>query len=400
VKADSSLGRILAIVFFCSTAALAVALILSWQYFYKVTAPDPRDESLAALALGPSSTDVSPLLIHYSLNVPGRGEIFPALSAAASDYWPLAVLTIANTSEKPCVQTISAEVAGWSAPVKQTLVLAAHETRQFPLTPDLLSRAYNNTEIRTAILKVQVNGALDEIDFSKSQPVYVHSAFDLYWGNKFSNAQFVARWVTPHDPAILRLVSAARAYAVNGRLPGYEQEPFSQRQREQEVREEARALFEAFRHSGISYVSSIFTFGDFTSEAQRIRLPAETLELHNANCIDVSVAYAAAIENLGMSPVIQIVPGHAFVGVRLAPQSPKILYLDLTVLPKGSFAKAMTRAETWLTATPTAKILSVDVAAARALGIYPMTTDVALAEGMDEVAPASRHGLTPLQPSR
>ena len=394
---SSSAGRVLAVVFACSTLALGIALILSWRYFYKITAPDPQDEAIALLALRPRSADVSPLLIHYSLNVPGRGEIFPALSAAsASDYWPLAVLTIANTSERPCVQNVTAEVVGWSTPVKQTLVLAAHETRQLRLAPDLLPRAYDNTEIRTAILKVQVSGALDEVNFSKSQTVYVHSAFDLYWGSKFSNAQFVARWVTPHDPAILRLVSSARAYAANGRLPGYEQEPFTEQQREQEVRREARALFEAFRHSGISYVSSIFTFGDFTTEAQRIRLPAETLELHSANCIDVSVAYAAAIENLGMAPVILIVPGHAFVGVRLAPQSPKILYLDLTVLPAGNFTSAMARARTWLTATPPAKVLSVDVAAARALGIYPMATDLALAEGMN-VTPSTR---PQLQPSR
>ena len=376
------LSQILAIVFFCTTLAMAAGLLLSWRYFYQITAPDPHDEVLAALALQPSAADVSPLLVHYNLNVPGRGEIFPALSAAsASDYWPLAVLTIANASERPTVQAVSAEVPGWSTPVKLTVILAAHETRQLPLNPDLLPSAFDNTEIRRAILKVQVRGPLDEINFSKSQTVYVHSAFDLFWGSKFSNAQFVARWVTPHDPAVLKLVSAARSYTARGRLPGYEQEPFSEAAREQEVREEARALFDAFRHSGVTYVSSIFTFGDFKAEAQRIRLPDETLSLQSANCIDVSVAYASAIENLGMSPVILIVPGHAFVGVRLAPQSPKILYLDLTVLPRGSFQQAMARARSWLSSTPPDKLLSVDVAAARALGIYPMATGAAMASG-------------------
>ena len=339
--------------------------------------------------------------MHYSLNVPGRGEIFPALSAAsASDYWPLAVLTVANASERPCIETVSAEVVGWSTPVKQTIVLAAHETRQLALNPALLPRAFDNNEIRTAMLTVQVRGPLDEIGFSKSQPVYLHSAFDLYWGSKFSNAQFVARWVTPHDPAVLKLVSQARTYARKGRLPGYEQEPFSESQREQEVRQEARALFEAFRHSGVSYVSSIFTFGDFRDEAQRIRLPDESLGLASANCIDVSVAYASAIENLGMSPVILIVPGHAFVGVRLAPQSPKILYLDLTVLPKGTFEHAMARAHSWLASTPPDKLLSVDVAAARALGIYPMTTDVALASGAPQPANAEPFARTETERAR
>ena len=39
-----------------------------------------------------------------------------------------------------------------------------------------------------------------------------------------------------------------------------------------------------------------------------------------------------------MKPVIVIVPGHAFTGVRLGPNSSDFLYLDLTVLPRGTFA--------------------------------------------------------------
>lgn len=121
-----------------------------------------------------------------------------------------------------------------------------------------------------------------------------------------------------------------------------------------------------------SYVSSIFTFGNYAGEAQRIRLPKETLSLNNANCMDVSVAFASAMENLGMEPVIVIVPGHAFAGVRVGPQSPEVLYLDLTVLPKGSFHDASRRTQYWLKKTPTDQSITVEIAAARALGVYPM----------------------------
>jgi hypothetical protein len=60
------------------------------------------------------------------------------------------------------------------------------------------------------------------------------------------------------------------------------------------------------------------------------------------------------------------------VGVRLAPQSQETLYLDLTVLPHGTFAQAMARAQRWLKATPPGQVLTVDIAAARVLGIYPL----------------------------
>jgi hypothetical protein len=141
---------------------------------------------------------------------------------------------------------------------------------------------------------------------------------------------------------------------------------------EDQVRAQAEAVFQAMRRSRISYVTSIYTFGNYPGETQRIRLPRETLELSNANCIDVSVAFASAMENLGMKPVIVIVPGHAFTGVRLGPNSQDILYLDLTVLPRGTFAAAETRAKAWLKKFPPDEVLTVDIGAARSLGVYPM----------------------------
>ena len=78
------------------------------------------------------------------------------------------------------------------------------------------------------------------------------------------------------------------------------------------------------------------------------------------------------MENLGMKPVIVIVPGHAFTGVRLGPNSQDILYLDLTVLPRGTFAMAAARAQEWLKKFSPDKVLTVDIGAARSLGVYPM----------------------------
>jgi hypothetical protein len=143
------------------------------------------------------------------------------------------------------------------------------------------------------------------------------------------------------------------------------------------------------RRSDISYVNSLFTFGDLANSTQRIRLPRETLTLNNANCIDVSVAFASAMENLGMKPVIIIVPGHAFTGVRLGPDSSDILYLDLTVLPKGTFAQAAARAERWMKKTPADQILTVDVASARRMGIYPLPTPGAEPEFNNAASSAS-----------
>ena len=144
-----------------------------------------------------------------------------------------------------------------------------------------------------------------------------------------------------------------------------------------QVQDEARGVVEAMKHLGVSYVASISTYGKFTSHAERVRLPRETLSLSSADCLDLSVAFASAMENLGLEPVIVLVPGHAFAGVRLARGSSEILYLDLTVMPDGTFEAAAQRARNWLQRTPKAQVNLIDIAAARSRQIYPMAENVA-----------------------
>lgn len=368
-------ARVLAVVFLLTTIALGGALGWSWHFFNKL-ALRPVAEPEVPAHLKASSEPVSPLQIQYQLDLPGRGEIFPAIyGSAAADYWPVATLTISNTSARPVLQIISAEVRGWSRDFSQTIVVPPHQTRTLRLEPELLSEAFENAEIRQATLSVSAQDAATGHVFSQQRPVFLHSSSDLYWGRKFANAQLLARWVTPHDDAVLQLVSRAERLIPGGRLRGYNQLPGVNV--EAQVRAQASAVFAAMKQSHISYVSSIYTFGNFPGEAERIRLPRETLELTNANCIDVSVVFASAMENIGLQPVVVIVPGHAFTGVRLAPGSQNILYLDLTVLPAGSLNQAIERAQSWTRKTDSSEVLTVDIGAARSLGIYPMPLPVA-----------------------
>ncbi len=371
-------AKTLAIVFLSTTIVLAAALTGTWVYILRLALKPIPD---AHAALPKATTDdgpVSPLLVHYRLDLPGRGEIFPSLTGGAPDSFPVAVLTISNTSDRPVMQAVSAQVPGWSRAAEQTLVVAPHEARRLDLKPELLNKAYANTEIRRATLEVRVSDPQGSMAYSQTRRVFLHGAWDLYWGEKFSNAQYIARWVTPHDPAVLRLVSAARSFMPQGRMAGYDiRRPPAVQVRA--ARGEANAVFQALRRSGLSYVNSVFTFGSLREDAQRIRSPQETLTLHSANCIDVSVAFASAMENLGLDPVVVILPGHAFTGVRLRPGSSDILYLDLTVLPNGTFQAAAARARSWLNRTPPSEVLTVDIAAARALGIYPMPQQLAAA---------------------
>lgn len=364
----------LAAVFFFATLSLGLVLIGFWRYVHQLTLTLPVIEPPTPVGTNaPPVQRVSPLLVDYRLDTPGRGELFPALSAsAATDYWPVAILTVTNTGKAPAVQVITAQIPDFSRESRETVVIGPQQTAAVRISPELLPQAYNLSEIAHATLHISVLDDSGTTMFAQSRPVLIHSGNDLYWGKKFANAQVVARWVTPHDPAVLNLVSSAHRFVPNGRMPGYNINERNSRRLPEQVRQQAEAVFNALKRSGFSYVSSIYTFGDFVRDSQRIRLPRETLQLDSANCMDISVAFASAIENLDMDPVLVIIPGHAFTGIRLGPQSPDILYLDLTVLPQGTFRQATDRAQSWLKKTKPDEVLTIDVAAARKMGIYPL----------------------------
>lgn len=341
-----------------------------------------------ANSLRAGMSPVSPLLLDYHLEVPGRGEVFPAMAATgAPEYWPLAVLRVTNTADLPVALTVSAEIPDWSRRVEQSLVVGPRSERVIQIQPDLLARAFENNEIRRAHLDVKTLTPEGAVLYAESRPVLVHGGSEIYWGRKFVNAQVAARWVTPHDAEVLGLVGSARRQIAGGRMTGYAGQT-SESDIARHVRDQARAIYQAMQTSEIGYVNGLFVMGDYFEEAQRVRLPRETLKHRSANCMDVAVAFASAIENLDMQPLLVILPGHAVAAVRLGPNSEDLLHLDLTLLPDGSFDAAVREANEWIRKTPREKIIVVDVSVARVLGIYPLVVDnVAIARaGADSVA--------------
>src|SRR2546423_2114182 len=179
--------RVLAVAFFFTTAGLGVALTWSWMFFNKLALRTIAGPELPA-HMRISTEPVSPLQIQYQLDLPGRGEIFPALyGSKVADYWPVAVLNVANTSARPVLQIITAQVRGWSGELRQTIVVPPHQIRTLRFEPVLLPQAYQNSEIHQATLVVEAKDAATGHVFAQQRPVFLHSASDLYRGRKFAN---------------------------------------------------------------------------------------------------------------------------------------------------------------------------------------------------------------------
>jgi hypothetical protein len=313
----------------------------------------------------------------YKIEAGIDGEIYPVFANYASlmgqgeRTFGVVAVTISNPGSSSLNERVAVKVPGWSDEEIQMTELAAGATRTLLFAPSFLPRFYKNKEITAATVRVSVSNLGGNTLYQSTVPVRLRSAQDMYWGRNFKYAQFIASWVTPHAPEVEAVLAQAKNYTPDRRLPGYENwKNASDQQRETYI--EAKAIFTALKKMGLSYVKSSSTLGGHTSVSERVRMPRVSLEQNSANCIDAAVTYASLFENLGMEPTVVIVPGHAYVGVRVAEGASEFLYIDAALTGRTTFETAVSSGKTGLARRDHDDITQVNIHQARSAGIFPM----------------------------
>lgn len=305
------------------------------------------------------------------------GDVFPAFANYASmqspqqRQWGVVSVKVSNSTDSEQRYRIAVRLPGWSDQEVQIATVAAGAAPSFIFAPSFLPRLYQNREIAAATANVDITDIAGNPVYSATVPIRLRAVEDMYWGKDFQYAEFIASWVTPHDPRVARILTAAKELMPGRRLPGYEEWKDSAAQ-ERETRLEARAIYTAFQREKLSYVKSSLTFGSNTDISERIRMPRESLSASSANCIDAAVLFASAFENLGMEPIIVLVPGHAYVGVRSSDKSDKNLFIDVALTGRAPFDHAVNSADRGLGRLQPSLITKIEIRDARRAGIYPI----------------------------
>jgi len=334
-------------------------------------------EKMEPVSASPVAHPVRNIEPTYKVQIGLSNEVFPVFAnhAALQDReqrtWGTFAVTINNFSDHALRDRVTVEVLGWSQQEIQIAEMAAGDIRTLLFAPTFLPRLYQNKEIAAASVVVNVSDMGGKSLFSETYPIRLRAADDMYWGEHFKFAPFIASWVTPHDPRVEMVLGRAKEFVPGRRLPGYEEWKGAEDQ-EKATLVQVRAIYRALQEKGVSYVKSSLTFGENTNVSERIRMPRESLRESSANCIDGAVMYASLFENLGMEPVVVLVPGHAYVGVRLATGSKHYLYLDTALTGRASFDAAVAAAEHGLARYPQAQVTYIRVTEARRAGIFPM----------------------------
>ena len=139
---------------------------------------------------------------------------------------------------------------------------------------------------------------------------------------------------------------------------------------EEIVSAQLSAIYRTIQKSGMNYVNAHISFAP--GHSQRVKRPCDTIKLKGGNCIDGSVLFASCFEAIGLEPIIVIVPGHAFVGVRAWIDSDRYFFIETTMVSSFDFDQSSSKAanEYEQYSSPDKKVISVKKA--REEGIKPL----------------------------
>lgn len=129
------------------------------------------------------------------------------------------------------------------------------------------------------------------------------------WGGSGGIPDILAAFVEPNDPAIATLLRLTSDHLRKAKKPdGLEGYQATSKAR---IWEQVEALWRAVGSLDIRYVNPPPSFEKI---GQKIRPPSQLLSEKLATCLDLVVLFAAAIEAIGLRPVIVLVRDHAFAG--------------------------------------------------------------------------------------
>lgn len=210
-----------------------------------------------------------------------------------------------------------------------------------------------------------------------------------------ASAWMFAAYVNENSPVNDELRREALQSGVISSFSGY------QGGSDEEVIRQVYAIWNVLQRRGVKY-SSIATTAresDVVS-SQQVRFTAQSINNAQANCVDGSVLFASLMREVGIDPVLVLVPGHMYVGFYLDEAHTRIFYLETTMLggadlrPEadpwglgrlfGGNQSWSTFTQAWQSATEAysrdeskfgrgnPQYQKIDIAAARQLGILPI----------------------------
>lgn len=138
------------------------------------------------------------------------------------------------------------------------------------------------------------------------------------WFDDTQKNPWLPSFVLPRDPAIARIISAARRYLVtlqddpNAGFDGYQSVDNTLDDPSESIDRQVQAIWTTLVHEyRLLYINPPPAY---SSRNQRLRTPSEIIASSSGTCVDLALLLAACLEYIDIHPVIVLLTGHAFVG--------------------------------------------------------------------------------------
>jgi hypothetical protein len=266
---------------------------------------------------------------------------------------PLVSCTVRNVGQQGKTRRLrfSSFIDGYSAAAVNTVEIKPGQEYTFNQLPTLYAEAVAEiNEITRATLNVLVedlDAGTGAVELHTTYPIWMLARTtaplavrDPTTGGWQDLTHYFGAFVTPNAPALMRFLRTAADRHPEKMLAGYQGDPSG-------VEPQVRAVYDALKSdAGITYVNSLIAFSPEEGAAnQRVRLPRESLEHREANCIDGTVLFASLLEGISLNPAIILVPGHAFVAWEGWQDNGEWRYLETTMIGSHSFDEAVASAQ-------------------------------------------------------
>jgi hypothetical protein len=297
--------------------------------------PAPTSEEV------PASDEIT---IDYTYTTELITVLYPLYGEILDDFL---VVEIINPKSDAVRLLVSSEIQGFTNLTTDTVEIPAGgslEVRQNPLLiTETIDRLNSEKPANFHIRVTQLEGGREVTLLDQTHETLVYGRRDFPWAIEgFSDEEvfeLTAAMVMPNDPAVETLIRDAAEYHPDGQMiAAYN----SENDANGSVWARLEAIWEAeARDYELTYINTWVSFAP--GDSQRIRLPAEVLEQHSGNCIELSLLYASAAEALDLETALLRMPGHVFMSVRTDPVNANDYFIETTLIGQSNFEYAVQR---------------------------------------------------------
>ena len=317
------------------------------------------------------------LLIDWQLDTTENGEFITAYAhlygvpqiEKTYDLYFCVVTVDARKASVPTAGIIEVSIGDYAQPARYVYEIAKQDVYKYGLNPTFNTKVAEISTPTPVTANLKITLKTGEQIYAESKTIQMLPIGYYAWVLGESDQRIISPVLaTPHADAVQKVISAAaRATPWNAILGYQEAEGYGHL----EILDyQMRAVYNVLQNLGVTYVSTSTTFT--STDAQRVRLPVQTLSDNSGNCIETTLLFDAIFEAIGFHTYFVFITGHVYLAVQEWPDSDRVVPLETTMLGFGTYDQARsTGLDEYRKAPDDQQYLQVDVQKVRNAGIEP-----------------------------